>query len=233
MIIQKNFVRRVDDIEETFKLLSFIVNIESHKNTPLIHNDSRSELYVSQEMQCALKAEFLILLYNIVESTICDCLNTLYDSIADENLTYSELTQEMKNMWRVSLKRASNPDHLKTDLELKDTPVVFERLAINISGSLDLRKIIDMFSKHGCIIDESNRGKYADSFLIVKNKRNNLAHGNISFSECGSFYMISDLQKFKNDIIGGLQEIVSQVREYISYHKYKEPLFSSGREMYT
>lgn len=227
MIIQRNFTRRVDDIEETFKLLSFIVKIESHRNTPIVHNENNSELYVTQEMQCALKAEFLILLYNIVESTICDCLNTLYDSIADENLTYSELRSEIRNMWRVSLEKTTNPNRKKTDLELKDTRVVFDRIAINISGSLDLRKIIDVFSKHGCIIDESNREKYSDSFLIVKNRRNHLAHGNISFSECGSFYMFSDLLKFKNDIIEGLQEIVSQVREYILYQEYKERIFRS------
>lgn len=227
MIIQRNFTRRVDDIDEMFNLLSFIIKIETHKNIPIIHIENKNELYVTQEMQCALKAEFLILLYNIVESTICDCLNTLYDSIADENLTYSEVTQEIRNMWRLSLKRGSNPDYQKTDLELEDTRIVFERLSINISGSLDLRKIIEVFSKHGCTIDESNREKYADSFLIVKNKRNNLAHGNISFSECGSFYMISDLLKFKNDIIRGLQEIVIQVREHISNRKYRGDMISS------
>lgn len=221
MIIQKNFARRVEDIEETFNLLSFILKIESHKNTPLIHTESNSELYVTQEMQCALKAEFLILLYNIVESTICDCLNTLYDSIADENLTFSDLSQEMRNMWRTSLKRSSNPNRLKTDLELKNFRVVFESLAINISGSLDLRKIFEVFSKHGCNLDEANRKKYAESFLIVKNKRNSLAHGNISFSECGSFYMLSDLQKLKEDILNGLHEIVSQIRKHISEQKYK------------
>lgn len=221
MIIQKNFTRRVEDIEATFNLLSFILKIESHKNTPLIHVESNSELYVTQEMQCALKAEFLILLYNIVESTIYDCLNTLYDSIADENLTFSDISQEIRNMWRTSLKRRSNPNYLKTNLELKNFRVVFESLAINISGSLDIRKIFEVFSKHGCNLDEANRKKYAESFLIVKNKRNSLAHGNISFSECGSFYMLSDLQKLKEDILNGLKEIVSQIRKHISEQKYK------------
>lgn len=221
MIIQRNFTRRVYDIEETFKLLTFIVKIESHRNTPIIHTESKNELYVTQEMQCALKAEFLILLYNIVESTVCDCLNTIYDAIADENITFSELSHAMQCMWRNYLKRTSSPDCKKTDSELSNSRVLFESIAISISGSLDFRKIIEVFSKHGCSLDESNRTKYADSFLIVKNKRNSLAHGNISFSECGSFYMIRDLQKFKDDILRGLQEIVSQVREHISNRKYR------------
>lgn len=125
-------------------------------------------------------------------------------------------------MWRNYLKKSSNPDYQKTDLELKDSRVVFESLAINISGSLDIRKIFDVFSKHGCNLDEENRDKYADSFLIVKNKRNRLAHGNDSFSECGSFYMLSDLQKFKDDILSGLKEVVLQLREHITNQNYKE-----------
>lgn len=73
MTIQKRFTKRADDIEETLNLVKFIANIESHRNLPITFGEG-SELYVSQEMQCALKAQFLVVLYNIVESTVCDCL---------------------------------------------------------------------------------------------------------------------------------------------------------------
>lgn len=222
MIIQCNFTKREADINATFTLLNFIVNIESHKNTPIIHTESGTALYVSQEMQCVLKAQFLMLLYNIIESTVCDCLNAIYDSIGDDELTFSELSNEMKTMYRNDLKRTSNPDYKKTDTELMSMSVRFGGIAINISGSLDMRRIIDVFSKHGCYLDETNREKYANSFLVVKNKRNNLAHGNISFSECGSNYMISDLQKFKTDILCCMQEVVTQTRDYIDQKIYKK-----------
>lgn len=68
---------------------------------------------------------------------------------------------------------------------------------------------------------ETNREKYSNSFLVVKNKRNNLAHGNVSFSECGSNYLVSDLEKFKSDILDGMQEVVTQAKEYISNKEYK------------
>ena len=125
-------------------------------------------------------------------------------------------------MWRNYLRRTSHPDFIKTDAELAGTPVMFESLAINISGSLDLRKINEVFAKHGCTLDQTNRDKYSNSFLAVKNKRNLLAHGNTSFSECGSNYMISDLHKFKDEILNGMQEIVAKVREYIDNRKYKQ-----------
>ena len=220
MIIQRNFTKRATDINETFTLIDFIVNIESHKNLPITHIDSKKILYVSQEMQCAIKAQFLMLLYNIVESTVCDCLNAIYDSIGDEELTFSELSDEMKNMYRNNLRRTSNPNYKKTDAELMALPVRFAGLAVNISGSLDMRRIIEVFSEHGCHLNQTKREKYANSFLVVKNKRNNLAHGNISFSECGSNYLISDLQKFKSDILCCMQEVVTQTRDYISQRLY-------------
>lgn len=221
MSIQRNFIKRVNDIQESFLLISFIANIESHRNKPIINADNGIEFYVTQEMQCALKAQFLIVLYNIVESTVCDCLNSFYDSIADDGLTYAELSDEMKAMWKNYLKRTSNPDYQKSDTELMCAAIRFENLAINISGSLDIRKIFEVFLKHGCKLDETNRDKYSNSFLVIKNKRNNLAHGNTSFSECGSNYMVSDLKKFKEDILDGMQEVVTQAKEYISNKKYK------------
>jgi len=221
MNIQRNFTKRSNDIHESFHLISFIANIETHRNQPIINTDNGTKLYITQDMQCAIKAQFLVVLYNIVESTVCDCLNSFYDSIADDGLTYAELSDEMRTMWKNYLKRTSNPWAQKSDMELMGMAIRFENLAINISGSLDIRKIFEVFSKHGCKLDETNRDKYSNSFLIIKNKRNNLAHGNVSFSECGSNYLVSDLEKFKKDILDGMQEIVIQAKEYISNKKYK------------
>ncbi len=220
MIIQRNFDKRAEDIEEAFRLVSFIANVESYRNIPIKNLDGQ-ELFVTQEMQCVLKAQFLVVLYNIVESTVCDCLNSFYDSIADADLTFADLSDEMREMWKNSLKRTSNPNSKKTDAELMGMIVRFESLAVNISGSLDFRKIIEVFSQHGCNLDETNRDKYSNSFLVVKYRRNRLAHGNVSFSECGSNYLVSDLKKYKDDIKNGMQEVVKQVEEYIDHGKYR------------
>lgn len=220
MTIEGNFTKRAEDIEETFRLISFIANVEAHKNQPI--ENANNFLIVTQEMQCTIKALFLMVLYNIVESTVCDCLNSFYDSIADDELTFADLSDEMREMWKNYLERKSNPDCKKSDAELMDMVIRFESLAINISGSLDIRKVIEVFSKHGCRLDETNRSKFSNSFLVVKNKRNNLAHGNISFSECGSNYLISDLQKFKEDILNGMQEVVNRAKEFISNKEYKQ-----------
>lgn len=220
MNVESNFTKRSNDIEETFNLIRFIVNIASHKNQPLVDTNG-NRLFVTQEMQCALKAQFLIVLYNIVESTVCDCIYAFYDSIADNELTFADISDEMRTIWRNYLKNKSNPNWNKTDAELMNMAIRFEDLGTNISGSCDIRKIFEVFSKHGCYLNPTNRSKYADSFLTIKNRRNRLAHGNISFSECGSYYMVSDLEKFKNDILNGLLEVVTQSKDFISRQHFK------------
>lgn len=220
MIIQRNFTKRANDINDIYLLISFIANVESHRNQPIINADNGEIFFVTQEIQCALKAQFLIFLYNIIESTVCDCLNAVYDSIADDKLTFAELSNEMRAMWKSNLKRKDS-NFSKSDADLMDMTVHFDSIAVNISGSLDMRKIIDVFSKHGCKLNETNRGKYSNSFFVVKTKRNDLAHGKVSFSECGSNYIVSDLQRFKEDILNGMQEVVTQVKEYISNRSYK------------
>lgn len=219
MIFSMNYKNRIDEIEEIFRLTTFITNVQTHKNRPVVYV-SNNTLFITQEMQCAIKAQFLIVLYNIVEWTIYNCLYCFYDSIFDEELTFADLSDEIRNMWKSYLKRNSNPDYMKSDAELMSRIVRFDGLPVSLSGNLDMRKIHDIFLKHGCYLDETNRYKYSSSFLTVKNRRNSLSHGNISFAECGSNYLISDLKKLKDDIISGLNEIIEQVDDYVNHRRY-------------
>ena len=52
MIIDKNFKMRVEDINEIFTMLSFVLKLESHKNKPLLNDDTKEEsgLAVSKEL---------------------------------------------------------------------------------------------------------------------------------------------------------------------------------------
>lgn len=221
MTLERQFELRKSDIEEIFYLLDFIVKIESHKNVPLIDTTTGNTLTISQEMQCAFKAEFLLLLYNIVESTTCDCLNSIYDAIMDDNLTFDDVSTEIKQLWRNYLRKQNHPDADSDYSVLNPMKIRFEQLAISISGSMDYRKIVNVFRKHGCMVDDSKGEKYGNSFLVVKNKRNLLAHGNISFSECGSGYIHSDLKRFKEDILEYLDDVIKVTKTFIDDKKYK------------
>lgn len=221
MTIIAHYKRRKEDVEEYFRLLCFLLSFETHRNISIQNIDTGKSLVITQEMQCVAKAQSLILLYNLVESTVCDCLNAIYDAIQDESLIFGNVSDDIKNMWRNYLKRKNLPEKTKNDNDIINMAIRFDSLAINISGSLDFRKIQEVFSKHGCLLDNSSRDTIAQSFLVVKNKRNLLAHGNISFSDCGAHYLLSDLQKYKEHIVDYMQDVVNKTCDYIANKAYK------------
>ena len=111
MILDSNFALRREDVETHFRCLDFITSVESHRQIPILDPSTSHQLNVDLQMQCCLKAQTLILLYNMVESTTCECLNFIYDTVADEGLLYSDLTDKMRRMWTSSYKRAGREEH--------------------------------------------------------------------------------------------------------------------------
>ena len=221
MILNSHFAQRKDDVDAHFRCLDFINKVESHKHKPIVDTTSGHELYVDLQMQCCMKAQTLVLLYNMVESTICECLNFIYDSVADDGLLYSELTDKMREMWNASCRRCKAPEKDLDEAAKMLLQVKFQTLAINTSGSIDIRKIYEAFGNHGCVIAEEKRYECGNSFLIVKSKRNLLAHGNESFSQCGSNYLYEDLVKIKNDITTFLQIVIDATKVFVKKKEYK------------
>lgn len=221
MSLDKHYEQRKEDVDAYYRCLDFVNGVESHKGKPIVDSVGGRELMVDLQMQCCMKANTLVILYNMVESTICECLNNIYDAVADDGLTYAELTDEMRHMWTNSLKRARKPEGTLDEVGKMALKVVFETLAINTSGSIDIRKIFETFEKHGCMIPDEKRDECADSFLTVKTKRNLLAHGNVSFSQCGANYLMSELERMKNDILDFLPVVIDATKKFVKDKKYK------------
>ena len=224
MILDSNFTLRLEDVEAHFRCLDFITKVESHRQIPIVDPTTGQQLVVDLQMQCCMKAQTLILLYNMVESTICDCLNYIYDVIADEGLLYSDLTDEMRRMWTASYKRAGRAETtLREDLKMP-LKAEFVGIATNTSGNIDIRKIYNIFNDHGCPIAETKREECGNSFLTVKNKRNLLAHGNVGFSQCGSSFLFSDLDTMRRNITVFLLIVIDATKQFVHTKGYKRAI---------
>ena len=58
---------------------------------------------------------------------------------------------------------------------------------------------------------------------LVKHLRNRLAHGTISFVECGDGITVDDLRELKDKTATYLREVVVQFEEYINGYQYLLP----------
>lgn len=230
MNLNKQYIARKKDIEAYYDILEFIDNIETYKHSKIECLNTTFSLDVSTNMQQCMKASCIILLYNIIESTIIHCLQSLYDAVHDDRLKYKDLTDDIKYMWV----KSQYPYNIQS-MQMRDkTKEIMDGIEINlikfdtntyndISGNLDMRKIKELAKSLGIDMElykMQDKDIIANDFLSIKNKRNKLAHGEDSFSSIGSVLTFSDLRRYKDNVYVFLGMIIDKFDDFIKNKKY-------------
>ncbi len=217
------FNDRVNEIDIFLKGLNQLYDTQNtFENRYNFHTD---------EFLKILKANALLMIYNLIESTIMGGILGIYDQFKQSGLGYKDVRQEIKDIWfsfkfnQVYDKNAHYNSYRNKALEiingiLNGDTIELDRKATDISGNLDAEKIRIICSNHG-ISCTDNRSCYGGAVLKdVKNKRNNLAHGTISFAECGRDYSPDELQKIKNETQIFLEAILDCMKKYYEEKMY-------------
>lgn len=175
-----------------------------------------------------LKSNFLLMLYNLVEATVTTGMLEIYEKLKNEACTYSDLINELQNIWRdykvkevysssSELKAYTNKVESIVKNIIEDTPLIFNRGMLNINGNLNAKRIKNICDKH-CI-----RYRVIDDEMKlekVRKKRNSLAHGDESFSNCARDLTVSDLENIKDTIFGFLSGIIEGMEKYYNEKQY-------------
>lgn len=228
MALIDEFNDRVVDINAYFDILAFEDAVESYKNKPVVNSDQGQLLLVSNTMQKCMRANAIIMLYNLVESTFCNCVQLIYDAISDEHLTYLQVSHSLRKVW-VDL--AFDPQwhidavrhHAKTLSDSLHTAVLaFSDMPAGTSGNLDFPKMVEISGKFdinfGHVPDVE---KVKTTLQYLKKNRNDLAHGNTTFSYVGANVSLSDLNDHRNYTIAFLQHCIGVYDQYVQQKKYK------------
>lgn len=85
---------------------------------------------------------------------------------------------------------------------------------------LDAAEIRHICSGHGIPYNVTAECKGGELLTDVKNKRNDFAHGTISFVECGRNYTIEDLTKIKKQTVLFLENILQNMKIYYEERRY-------------
>jgi hypothetical protein len=85
------------------------------------------------------------------------------------------------------------------------------------SGNINAKTIYDLAKKYGFSPNTdpklTNNGQ---ALRVVKDKRNDLAHGVFSFQEVGKDFTEQDLLKIKDQVIAYLSQILDNIEDYIN-----------------
>jgi hypothetical protein len=223
--ILREFKERVKEVNLYFDFLCNVLSTDIH----LYSNKTGVGQPVDVEIQKILKANFFLILYNLTEAIIKKSIQQIYDSMERDGLSYKLTRPEIQKILishRYKQIRESSSTNFVQAIEelladaLNDAAVKLDPDSIPISGNLDAKKIRELARVYGFseVTKKAKRG--GSDLLTVKNQRNLLAHGNLTFSECGRNYNINDLKRIKNEVIWFLEDIIKNIKVYIDAREY-------------
>lgn len=176
-----------------------------------------------------LKANLFLMLYNLIESTIRNSLEDIHNAIIRENVEYADCIDELRAIWiefnykKFEQTNSSDIANIISNISLDKVIVDYNdycnKIKSNdIAGNIDGQKIRKITEKYSI---EKNTRVNGHKLLTIKNTRNRLAHGEVSFSEIGQNYDISELNKIRKEAKVFLKEYLLNVNNYISEKKFK------------
>lgn len=177
-----------------------------------------------------LKSNYILMLYNLIEACVVSGLMEIYEELQRDGCSYNDVIDEIKAIWRnrqianVYQKTATQATYERKVeqiiREIKNrVPIVLTREELrSLGGNLDSKKIMKLCDKHRIRYVNTTEG---EKLRIVKQKRNDLAHGTVSFSDCARDFTIEDLNEIKEDVILFMQEIISGMQKYYDEHGYR------------
>lgn len=176
---------------------------------------------IDAELSKILKANGFLLLYNLIEATIRNSIDAVLNSIHSSTVTFQSLSDNLKRIWIRQESKGLNDERSQEKImqiakSILDNEILsFERDCINISGNIDAQKIREIIKQFGGT--EISNGR---DLKIIKDKRNNLAHGEFTFSDIGKDYTVGDLIAYKNETKNYLSNVLDEIQDYIDNQKY-------------
>jgi hypothetical protein len=221
--VKTEFENRVSEIEEYFKLLEHFFE----KNAVLFFPNKKTHKYKSlnTDLERVLKANSFLLLYNLIESSIKQSITEIYDQITSQGLKYSDMSPLIKKLWlkenHKNFKEKGESAILDIITNLDDDSIIiaFDSSKI-ISGNIDRVKIKSLSDKYGFSMKVHHTAGDGNKLHIVKIRRNHLAHGNMSFSECGREFTYEDLSEIKIQVVRYLRQILKNIEELLNEEKF-------------
>lgn len=217
------FDTRVREIDAYFIFLEEIIN----KNASLYFaSGNRKRIkQVDEDLIKVLKANSFLLLYNLIESSIKLSITEIYDQISTKNKKYNEVIDEIRKIWiteNYKNFKGKNTDFIFETIGKMAQDVISIKFSPDkiISGNIDGRKVRDFAVQYGFSEKTHHAAKNGVKLHQVKTQRNALAHGALSFKECGRQYTYEDLLDTKKQVIIYLRGIIRNIDNYLKADMY-------------
>jgi len=190
------------------------------------------------------KSTFIIMLYNLIEACVREGFKEIYEKIHDETPTHENLNESLVEKWigKVIRDNKNNPDAYLKKLLLQLIILPPKEVTIGkvqgldsiSSGNLDKKNINELMKNHGINTIRSNRLKVGESTIAVRNFRNDLSHGNISFKNAMNDYAVEagemSVSKIKEDVLNYMESVIDDMDDFYTNRLYLKQIDSENIE---
>lgn len=233
------FGERFGEIEIYLELVDGIERVV-RSGVPRLGDDGPT---ITAPQQRILHSSVYLQLYNLVEATINSCLDAVSKAaMRRAKWAPGDLTAELRKEWVRYMART----HLPTtgpDKRLEDAIGLCNHLVASLpvaefeierggGGNWDDRAIKKMATRIGFELRISRRVEREvkrvvrndlGSLALIVELRNALAHGRLSFVDCGQDDSAAELRVLANRVASYLREVIGAFDRYVEEHRYILP----------
>jgi hypothetical protein len=195
---------------------------------------------ITAEQQRILYSAVFLQLYNLVEATVHWCVDAVCEAAADGGRWRpGDLAEQLRREWVRTIARTHiemNPENrLQAAVQLCDRLIQalpVEKWGVERRSNWDddeIKAITDRLGLELRISPQVYSGvkrPFRDDkgpLALVKYLRNRLAHGSLSFGECGDGITVNELRDLKQRTSDYLREVVAAFRQYLDEHHFLVP----------
>jgi hypothetical protein len=230
-LIKQLFLEREQEVDAHLSFIKSLIDSKASKfaRVDADGNVTLSEYVIDRNTLKTLIASGFLHIYNLVESTMTNTLDAIHVHLMNEEIQFEALNGSIKQLCFKNFKKTSAAD-------VRDYIYPIARGMLHLgydkkrlfSGNIHANIIKDKAKEYGFEIAQHDRSqsKNGDRLELVLERRNDLAHGNLSFSECGSEASIDELIEIKNEACIYLSAVIEGVKNYLIEEDYLEKCFT-------
>ena len=220
-----------DKCSEIERFLSLVDDLDGGTDNHLLYK-ADDNLWntkpISREVQKTLRASCYLLVYNLLESTTCDALDSIHQTLSSEQTDLQDLSDKLKKIIFANLKEGLGDKGVQQIIEQQiDLRIAIMNHGYNkrsfLSGNFDIVAIKKIEKRYGFtvhVVDGKN-GIYDPQIIKnIKHKRNALAHGSESFEQCGQNIPVFSMQEKYRHSKNTLMALFNGINNFINDRKY-------------
>lgn len=182
---------------------------------------------INNEIKKILKANVYLLLYNLVESTVRNTIEAIYSHLNNKAVCFHDVRDELKLEILKNLRKHMNKSKIETFSDqvnniTQDVIYLTFNSEDRFNGNVDARFIRNQVEKMGFQIVADAVTRDGADLLSIKDLRNSLAHGSISFSDCGKDLTVNELEAMCDRTQKYLAAFIDCTEKYLNEDAYKK-----------